>query len=206
MVDGSVQPTRVRGEARSRILAAARELFTQNGFDGTTVRGVAQRANASEALVYRYFQSKQKLSDDAVTDVYRSYIAEFIKHWGVEAGLSNEQVVANYVRGLYGVVVENRDLFFALVVAGRFGHPGADSGLALAAELRRLAGVVTAEARERGIEHVDIEMARAKTSSDPMRRGRPRSNRSASPSRRAGAMSCKTRLALKSSRETGDQS
>ncbi|MBL8644999.1 MAG: TetR family transcriptional regulator [Rhodospirillaceae bacterium] len=46
---------------RAAILAAARELFTSQGFDHTTVRDVAAKAKIDPAMVIRYFGSKDEL-------------------------------------------------------------------------------------------------------------------------------------------------
>jgi AcrR family transcriptional regulator len=49
------------GATRARILAAARTSFGELGFDATTIRGVAGRAEVDSALVHHYFGSKQQL-------------------------------------------------------------------------------------------------------------------------------------------------
>ncbi len=49
------------GDTRARILAAARASFGELGFDVTTIRGVAGRAEVDPALVHHYFGSKQQL-------------------------------------------------------------------------------------------------------------------------------------------------
>jgi AcrR family transcriptional regulator len=48
-------------DTRERILAAARAIFAELGFEGTTVRAVAGRAGVDPALVHHYFGSKQRL-------------------------------------------------------------------------------------------------------------------------------------------------
>jgi AcrR family transcriptional regulator len=48
-------------ETRTRILAAARELFEQKGTRGTTTRKVAERASVNEATLFRHFGSKRAL-------------------------------------------------------------------------------------------------------------------------------------------------
>jgi AcrR family transcriptional regulator len=48
-------------ETRTRILAAARELFEQRGTRGTTTREVAERAGVNEATLFRHFGSKSAL-------------------------------------------------------------------------------------------------------------------------------------------------
>ncbi|MBC2638404.1 MULTISPECIES: TetR/AcrR family transcriptional regulator [unclassified Rhodococcus (in: high G+C Gram-positive bacteria)] len=48
-------------DTRSRILATARKLFAQNGFDKTSVRSVAGGAGVDSALVHHYFGTKRQL-------------------------------------------------------------------------------------------------------------------------------------------------
>lgn len=48
-------------DTRSRVLLAARTSFGERGFDGATIRDVAQRAGVDPALVHHYFGSKQQL-------------------------------------------------------------------------------------------------------------------------------------------------
>ena len=50
-------------ETRSRILAAARDLFECKGTRGTTTREVAERAGVNEATLFRHFGSKRALLD-----------------------------------------------------------------------------------------------------------------------------------------------
>jgi len=56
-------PNRGSDETRSRILAAALELFSRDGFDATTVKAVARRCGITDAAVFYYFPSKQSLLD-----------------------------------------------------------------------------------------------------------------------------------------------
>lgn len=53
---------------RAALLAAARELFADRGYEGTTVRGVADRAGVNQALLFRYFGNKEALFTEAVTE------------------------------------------------------------------------------------------------------------------------------------------
>jgi AcrR family transcriptional regulator len=48
-------------DTRADILVAARELFAERGFDGATIRSVADGAGVDTALIYHYFGSKQQL-------------------------------------------------------------------------------------------------------------------------------------------------
>ncbi|MEV7971401.1 helix-turn-helix domain-containing protein, partial [Sphaerisporangium sp. NPDC088356] len=52
---------RDREATTSRILAAARHLFAEHGYDQVTVRMIAAAAGANVALINRYFGSKARL-------------------------------------------------------------------------------------------------------------------------------------------------
>jgi AcrR family transcriptional regulator len=45
----------------ARILAAARASFTESGYEGTTMRGIAARAGCDAALVHYFFKTKADL-------------------------------------------------------------------------------------------------------------------------------------------------
>src|SRR5206468_12566548 len=52
----------VRGrKSRARIRAAARELFRERGFDGTTLRAIGERAGMGASSIYRHVRSKHEL-------------------------------------------------------------------------------------------------------------------------------------------------
>jgi AcrR family transcriptional regulator len=55
-----------RRATEARILAGARELFAEKGFDRTTIRAVAAAAGVDPALVMQYFGSKRDLFTRAV--------------------------------------------------------------------------------------------------------------------------------------------
>ncbi|HEX3793531.1 MAG TPA: TetR family transcriptional regulator [Acidimicrobiales bacterium] len=55
-----VEP-RVAGSSKSALLTAARELFGQRGFEGTTVRDIGELAGVDHALIARYYGSKADL-------------------------------------------------------------------------------------------------------------------------------------------------
>jgi AcrR family transcriptional regulator len=48
-------------ERRGQILATAVNLFSRNGFRGTTTKEIAQAAGVSEAMVFRHFDNKEAL-------------------------------------------------------------------------------------------------------------------------------------------------
>jgi AcrR family transcriptional regulator len=52
---------------RARILAAAKTIFSTNGYERTTIRRVAIAADIHPSMVMRYFRSKERLFAAAVT-------------------------------------------------------------------------------------------------------------------------------------------
>jgi AcrR family transcriptional regulator len=48
-------------ETREEILAAARRLFAEQGYDGATIRGIATEAEVNAALLHHFFGTKQQL-------------------------------------------------------------------------------------------------------------------------------------------------
>jgi len=56
--ENSTQP---EAPVRERILAAARDLFLREGFEGVSVRRIAERAGCSPGMLYHFFTSKELL-------------------------------------------------------------------------------------------------------------------------------------------------
>jgi AcrR family transcriptional regulator len=81
-LDGTLRPTRrLEPEARrEQIVAAAVCYFAEVGFGGTT-RDLARRIGITQALLYRYFASKDELVE-AVFE--RVFIGRMKTHWATE--------------------------------------------------------------------------------------------------------------------------
>ncbi|MEU6243680.1 TetR family transcriptional regulator [Streptomyces sp. NPDC047024] len=60
-------PRTESGDTRDRILAAAREEFSERGYEKTSVRGIAKAAGVDSALVHHYFGTKDQIFEAAVT-------------------------------------------------------------------------------------------------------------------------------------------
>lgn len=58
----------------ARILEAADKLFCERGYDGVSMRDVAQSAKANKALVFYYFSSKADLFERVLERYYRAHI------------------------------------------------------------------------------------------------------------------------------------
>jgi AcrR family transcriptional regulator len=64
------RPSRTQTEAapatRDRILDAAREEFSERGYEKTSVRGIAKAAGVDSALVHHYFGTKEQVFEAAI--------------------------------------------------------------------------------------------------------------------------------------------
>ncbi|SED83442.1 DNA-binding transcriptional regulator, AcrR family [Streptomyces sp. 3213] len=60
-------PRTEAADTRDRILAAAREEFSERGYEKTSVRGIAKAAGVDSALVHHYFGTKEQVFEVAVS-------------------------------------------------------------------------------------------------------------------------------------------
>ena len=76
--------------ARERLYATAMQLIVERGYDATTLRDVARKANVSVGLLYRYFPSKQAL----VIALYDELSSDFARRAaGMPAGRWRDRFV-----------------------------------------------------------------------------------------------------------------
>jgi AcrR family transcriptional regulator len=78
---------------RDRLLEAARELFTTDGYHETTTPLLAKRAGVAEGTIYRHFPSKQALLNAAFQDVHR-WGAEQVRASAALSGRTGERLAA----------------------------------------------------------------------------------------------------------------
>jgi len=73
-------PREEKGVLAARILEAGRTAFSESGWAGTTIRGIARAADVDPSLVYHYFGSKQALLD-ACTAPPPEWLARIAATW-----------------------------------------------------------------------------------------------------------------------------
>jgi AcrR family transcriptional regulator len=62
--------------SKNRILEVAEELFSKNGYDGTSVDSIANKANVNKALIYYYFDNKE----DIIVSIFKNVQEDLIEH------------------------------------------------------------------------------------------------------------------------------
>jgi len=83
-------------EKRIQIMEAAEELFAEKGFDGTSVRDIADEAGVNLAMISYYFGSKEKLMESLF-----KYRGESIK-LQLESMLENKELSS--LQKVYGLI------------------------------------------------------------------------------------------------------
>lgn len=112
-----------RGRAtRARLLGAAEDLFTRQGYDGTSIGDVAERAGVGVGTVYHHFSDK------------RAILLELIDDWGDRLaaerrgepdlarflGANARDALGSYFRAAYDRLRKKPSLYLvALALAGR---------------------------------------------------------------------------------------
>lgn len=57
----SAQNKQIRAESKHRIMEAAFKLIAKNGYESTSIAGIAKEAGVSKGLLYNYFDSKEDM-------------------------------------------------------------------------------------------------------------------------------------------------
>ena len=141
------RPVRARrsgNEVRALIAASARAVFAERGFAGATTREIADRAGASEVLIFRYFGSKAALFEEIIVGPFDKLIGDFLdSHRDVNSMPDRLGGNEEFIQSVYPFLKKNSDLLLALAKSAgpdRNGGPmhGLDNYFARAAERVRL--------------------------------------------------------------------
>jgi AcrR family transcriptional regulator len=146
----SARSRRSGEEVRSRMLTAAREVFAERGYAGATTKLIAERAEVGEVLLFRHFESKAGLFDEAVVEPFESFVDDWTDRWS-HHGISGDSMFElgrGYIELLYGFFDDNRQLVVALL--GAQAHH-ADAAVRLQSLFARLAKTVREGAAEYGL-------------------------------------------------------
>lgn len=122
-----------RGTAPALLLAAAQELFAERGPYATTTRQIADRAEVSEDLIFRYYGSKNGLLQAAVVRPIVELLDSVRPRWEAAqdtwTGDDHERSVA-FVGQLFDVVYGNRTVVMTMMQV-LIGGPGEIDDLAV---------------------------------------------------------------------------
>ncbi|WP_169708656.1 TetR/AcrR family transcriptional regulator [Trinickia terrae] len=103
MVKNAVLPVEAEQErARSRIIAAAQEIFSVVGFDGASLRQIAERAEVQHQLVIYHFKNKETLWKEAISAIFEDMDSRFRRRLegldGVDPGTVLRLMIRDFVQ------------------------------------------------------------------------------------------------------------
>jgi AcrR family transcriptional regulator len=84
-------------DTRARIAAAAFELFAAQGYDGTTVDAIAERAGIARRTFFRYFRSK----DDVIFPDHDTLLATVNQNLALQSAVSPVLAICSGVRVVF---------------------------------------------------------------------------------------------------------
>jgi AcrR family transcriptional regulator len=113
---GQAQRVR-RGSAPGLIQEAARAVFAERGYSATT-REIASRAGVSHDLIFRYFDSKEKLFFDAVVTPLLDAVGGLHQRWLDDPALTSmdhDRLIRRFTTGFYEFMSANQPIARARV-------------------------------------------------------------------------------------------
>jgi AcrR family transcriptional regulator len=127
---------------REEILGAARRVFAERGFRGTTIADIAEAAKIALGTIYLYFASKDDVFA-ALNQRFNEVITQATRD--VPTGRSVGETTRRYVESVFAACEENRDLVRLVVlntdpeseIAKRMRKEATDRNRPLTTALRR---------------------------------------------------------------------
>ena len=99
---------RSRSDTRARIQQVAVELFTEHGYEGTSLREIAERLGVTKAALYYHFRSKEDIIESLVQD-FHEQMDELIAWARLQprTAQSRREILVRYM----GIVAERDQVF-----------------------------------------------------------------------------------------------
>ena len=107
-------------ETQARILSAATKLFSASGLNGATVDEIAAEAGVNKQRIYAYFNSKNKLFEAVLLDVFQR-VELFSKKTIAEAERQPDRLTEIVINGFLQVHASNPDFWRLLAWANLAG-------------------------------------------------------------------------------------
>jgi AcrR family transcriptional regulator len=101
------------------LLRAAHELFSEQGYHGTTTRQIAEQAGVGESVLFRNFGSKAELFEMTILTPFADFVDRWANTWNISVASATDptEVARSFVKGFYSLAVEHQELFRTLVAA-----------------------------------------------------------------------------------------
>jgi len=111
-------------ERRRQLLAAAREVFLSSGPDGARISQIAEHAGVNQALLYRFFDSKEAMFEAAVIEPLEQTLTQLLTDMAGSIDVDRARsTVRMYFRTILGIFDEVFEMFSTVLFSDRdSGH------------------------------------------------------------------------------------
>src|SRR4051794_5823752 len=116
------EPGRRRSASEEKVLAAAKELFLADRYDGVTLERIAERAGVSRQTVYNRFGSKETVFRQMVRYHWAAFAGPDRRIVECDAGTSAEEVLRAFAQSLQRFATETDQIRFARLVVAESGR------------------------------------------------------------------------------------
>jgi AcrR family transcriptional regulator len=125
-------PAAKAAETRKRILRAAREVFSERGYDAATFQAIAIRADLTRPAINHYFANKRVLYWQVLDETNDAVVTASVQRARGETTLTRQ--VSAFIEGAIDAEIENRTAAAFLITAAlesqrhpELRRPGTDS-------------------------------------------------------------------------------
>ncbi|WP_088227560.1 TetR/AcrR family transcriptional regulator [Desulfosporosinus sp. FKB] len=100
-----------------RIIEAAKQLFMDHGFKGTTTKMIAKEANVNEATLFRHFKNKE--------GIFLAITKDLTKHSNsklesiIESDIPLEEMLFQFGMELYGRIVQSKGVLIVAIIESK---------------------------------------------------------------------------------------
>lgn len=102
-------------DTKRMLLDAAIAVFSEKGFDGARVDEIAARANVNKAMLYYYFDSKEKLFE-ALVRQFKEDVKKLRETLTKDANLDDDNKLETLFDGMYDFVYSRKDILRIIMI------------------------------------------------------------------------------------------
>jgi len=100
---------------QKKILEAATQIFSEKGFCGARVDEIAARAKVNKAMIYYYFESKEKLLKELING-YRTETSEVVGKLAKNIDWNDEEQADKFYEELFDYMEVKKDILRIIII------------------------------------------------------------------------------------------
>lgn len=100
---------------QKKILDAATQVFSEKGFGGARVDEIAARAKVNKAMLYYYFENKEKLLEELINR-YREETSQIVKKLAKDIDWNDEEQADKVYEKLFDYMEERKDILRIILI------------------------------------------------------------------------------------------